>query len=157
MPESIVRSSGVGQSLRLRRIEIDRRPRHPPDLVDETVVGNPEQPRLEITDEPVGTHVGPDKGILRNVVGPRSITPAQRGQEPPERALACTYFCDEPVACHRLRLFIQFLLFCLDLLGKHLLADKVNDEERDTDGQHDSTRDGKESAKAHEIDAENTE
>ena len=122
-----------------RRIQVHRRRRNPSQVVDEAVVGNPEEPGLEVTLEAVRHHVGPYQRLLGDVIGKRPVS-AQRCQEPPQPPLTRPHFGDEPLPGHSLFAFCELLLLGLHLFGKHLLAGEIDYKEGDAHGHENSAK-----------------
>ena len=73
---------------------------------------------------PLEREISLQKGLLRDIVGTESVTPAQASQEPSQRLLLDCNQVYELLTGHPL-LLRQFCFLGLDFLGKHLPADEV--------------------------------
>ena len=142
MPERSIRVFITGDVQSLWSRQINRRRRHPTQIVNETVISNPEQPGLEIARESVRHHIGSHKRFLCDVIGQCGIT-AQRGQEPPQLSLTRPRFGDEPLPGHSLSPFENLFLFGLDFLFEHLSANEIDNKKRKANSKEDTTEEVK--------------
>ena len=113
-------------------------------VAEESVVGNLEKPRSELALVTITCQreVGLHQGILRQVVGIIFLATAQGEQETSQGLLLTFHMRYEYFACHRLHLLDLSFLLGLNLLGEHLRANTVVDEESDAYAQGNQTETG---------------
>lgn len=119
----------------------DGLPFPPTAEIDETIVGNSEQPRPERgkPEERAGCDIGPDQGFLGDIIGLGPVSGTKRQQEPSQGHLLHADKVDEMLPGHVLLFpILPVLLLRLDLFGKHPLSKEISDEESYSDSEEEA-------------------